>query len=239
MTLAAAELGLGEELRAMALLRLGTTEFSAGRFEEAEQHLQKARASPAEIGRPYLEFASLVHWASAETAWSFALVSERSTQAIELARRHGWTDDPLAGDAYLALGAALVWQGRLTEAEPWIQRAERAVRAEAEPAVALRLHAVRAYFELACGREKDALAAFRAAERQAGRLVAPHPMARQVRASLLRTLVRMGAAEEAEQALAGLDPEERETGGDARRPGGGAARPRRPAVRGARPRTRH
>jgi LuxR family transcriptional regulator, maltose regulon positive regulatory protein len=211
VTLAAAELGLGDELRTMVLLRLGTTEFRAGRFEEAEQHFQKARSLAREIGRPYLEFASLVHWASAETAWSFALVSERSTQAIELAGRHGWTDDPLAGDAYLALGSALVWQGRLTEAEPWIQRAERAVRAEAEPAVALRLHAVRAYFELACGREKDALAAFRAAERQAGRLVAPHPMARQVRASLLRTLVRMGATEEAGQALAGLDPEERET----------------------------
>jgi LuxR family transcriptional regulator, maltose regulon positive regulatory protein len=212
VALAAAEMGLGEELRTMALLRLGTTEVWTGRFEEAEQHLEKARGLARQIGRPYLEFASLVHWASVEIVRSFALVSAPSTQAIELARQHGWADDPLAGEAYLALSTALVWQGRLEEAEPWIQRAERAVRAEAQPAVALGLHAVRAQFELACGHEKDALAAFQAAERQAGRLVAPHPMARQVRASLLRTLVQMGATEEAEQALAELDEEVRDTG---------------------------
>ena len=211
-TLAAAEMGLGEELRAMALLRLGTTEFWTGRFEEAERHLEHARTLAQQIGRPYLEFASLVHWARAEMARSFALVLEPSRQAIELARRHGWTDDPLAGNAYLALGAALVWRGRLEEAEPWIQRAQRAVREEAEPAAALGLHYVRAQFELARGREKDALAALRAAERQAERLVAPHPLAAQLRASLLRTLIRTGATQQAERALAELGENERETG---------------------------
>jgi LuxR family maltose regulon positive regulatory protein len=212
VTLAAAEMGLGEELRAMALLRLGTTELWTGRFEDAERHLEQARTLARQIGRPYLEFASLVHWARGEIVRSFALVLDASMQAIELARQHGWTDDPLAGDAYLALGAALVWRGRLEEAEPWIQRAERAVRAEAEPAAALGLHYVRAQFELARGRDRDALAAFRAADRQAERLVAPHPFAGQVRASLLRTLVRMGATGQAEQALAELDDQERETG---------------------------
>jgi LuxR family maltose regulon positive regulatory protein len=212
VTLAAAEMGLGEELRAMALLRLGTTEFWTGRFEEAERHLEHARTLARQIGRPYLEFASLVHWARAELGRSFALGLEPSRQAIELARRHGWADDPLAGEAYLVLGAALVWRGRLDEAEPWIQRAERAVRQEAEPAAALGLHYVRAQFELARGREKDALAAFRAAERQAERLVAPHRLAAQLRASLLQTLIRIGAIQQAEQALDELGEEERETG---------------------------
>ena len=211
VTVAAAEMGLGEELRAMALLRLGTTEFSAARFEKAERHLEQARALAQRAGRPYLEFASLVRWATIEIVRSFALVLEPSTQAIELARKHGWTDDPLVGEAYLALGAALVWRGRLEEAEPWIQRAERAVREEAEPAAGLRLHYVRAQFELARGRADDALAAFRAAERQAERLLAPYPLARQVRALQLRTLVRMGATERVEQALAELAEEERET----------------------------
>jgi LuxR family transcriptional regulator, maltose regulon positive regulatory protein len=212
VTRAAAEMGLGEELRAMALLKLGTTEVWTGRFEEAERHLEQARALAHQIGRPYLEFASLAHWASLELVRSFALVVEPSTQAIELARQHGWTDDPLAGDAYLALGASLVFRGRLEEAEPWIQRAERAVRQEAEPALALRLHYVRALYELARGRAQDALAAFRAAKRQTERLVAPHPLAMQVRSSLLRTLVRMGATEQAERALAQLDENERESG---------------------------
>jgi LuxR family transcriptional regulator, maltose regulon positive regulatory protein len=204
--------GRAEELRAMALLSLGTTEWRTGRLEEAEQHLEQARALAVRVGRPYLEFASLVSWARAVTARSFALVTEFSTRAIELAGRHGWTDDPLTGDAYLMLGAALVWRGRLAEAEPWIQRAERASRAEAEPAAALGLRYVRAHFELASGRPEDALAAFRAAERQAARLVGPHPLATQVRSALLQTLVRTGAAERAEQILAELDDKERETG---------------------------
>ena len=208
----APQLGLGEELRAMALLSLGTTEWRTGRLEEAEQHLEQARALAVRVGRPYLEFASLVSWARAVTARSFALVTEFSTRAIELARRHGWTDDPLTGDAYLMLGAALVWRGRLAEAEPWIQRAERASRAEAEPAAALGLRYVRAHFELASGRAEDALAAFQAAERQAARLVGPHPLATQVRSALLQTLVRTGAAERAEQRIAELDDKERETG---------------------------
>jgi len=211
-TLAAAEMGLGEELRAMALLRVGTTEFWTGRFEEAERHLEHARTLAQQIGRPYLEFASLVHWARAKMARSFALVLEPSRQAIELARQHGWTDDPLAGNAYLSLGAALVWRGRLEEAEPWIQRAQRAVREEAEPAAALGLHYVRGQFELARGREKDALAALRTGQRQAERLVAPHPLAAQLRASLLRTLIRTGATQQAERALADLGQKERETG---------------------------
>src|SRR5580692_10292335 len=211
VTPAATQMG-GEELRAMALLSLGNTEWRTGRLTEAEQHLEQARALAVRVGRPYLEFASLVSWARAVTARSFALVTEFSTRAIELAGRHGWTDDPLTGDAYLMLGAALVWRGRLAEAEPWIQRAERASRAEAEPAAALALCYVRAHFELASGRAEDALTAFRAAERQAARLVGPHPLATQVRSALLQTLVRTGAAERAEQILAELDDKERETG---------------------------
>jgi len=211
-TLAAAQMGLGEELRAIALLGLGTTEFWTARFEEAQQHLEQARALAHRIGRPYLEFGSLVFQAIAGTLRSSALVMEPSTQAIELARRHGWTEDPLAGGAYLALGAALVEQGRLEEAEPWIQRAERAVAEEAQPAAGLALHYVRAEFELARGRDEEALAAFQAGERQAERLVAPHPLGTRLRALLLRTLVRTGATERVEQALAELDEKEHETG---------------------------
>ena len=40
----------------------------------------------------------------------------------------------------MTLGSVLAWQGRLEEAEAWVQRAERTVRAEAEPAAALGVH---------------------------------------------------------------------------------------------------
>jgi len=211
-TLAAAQMGLGEELRAIALLGLGTTEFWTARFNDAERHLEQAGALAHRIGRPYLEFSSLVFRAIVEVLRSSALAAEFGTQAIELARRHGWTDDPLTGGAYLTLGAARVGQGRLEEAEQWIQRAEHALAEEAQPAAGLTLHYVRAEFELARGRDEDALAAFRTGERLAERLVAPHPLATRLRALLLRTLVRTGATERVEQALAELDEKERETG---------------------------
>jgi LuxR family transcriptional regulator, maltose regulon positive regulatory protein len=211
-TLAAAQMGLGEELRAIALLGLGTTEFWTARLEEAERHLEQARVLAHRIGRPYLEFSSLVFQGLVEALLSSAPIVEPSRQAIELARRHGWSDDPLAGGAYLALGAALVRQGRLEEAEPWIQRAERAVAEEAQPAAGLTLRYVRAEFELARGHHEEALAAFRAGERLAERLVAPHPLAARLRGLLLRTLVRTGANDAVEHALAELDEKERETG---------------------------
>ena len=106
----------------------------------------------------------------------------------------------------------LAWQGRLEEAEPWVQRAERTVRAEAEPAAALAVHYVRGRLELARGRDADALAAFQAAERLAGRLAAPHQLVTPARALLLHALVRLGDTERAEQALAGLGDQDRERG---------------------------
>jgi LuxR family transcriptional regulator, maltose regulon positive regulatory protein len=122
-------------------------------------------------------------------------VRERGRQAIALAERHGWTDEPAASLAYQTLGGALTGQGQLEEAESWVQRAERTVRAEAEPAAGVRFHYHRGLLELARGRDADALAAFRAAERQAGRLAAPHYLVPAVRAWLLIALVRLGQTE--------------------------------------------
>ena len=58
--------------------------------------------------------------------------------------------------------------------------------------------------ELAHGRDREALAAFRAAERLADRLAPSHPLVARDRAWLLYTLVRLGDTERAEQALSGL-----------------------------------
>ena len=138
--------------------------------------------------------------------------AELSRRAIDLAERHGWTDETAAGIAYMALGSVLAWQGRLDEADAWLQRAEQTVRAEADPAVALAVHHIRAQLELARGRVDDALAAFRAAERLAGHLAAPSMLATPMRALLLLALVRLGETERAEQKLAGLGEHDRDRG---------------------------
>jgi LuxR family maltose regulon positive regulatory protein len=208
----AARPGLGEDLRALALISLGSTELWVGRFEEAERHLADGVALARRIGRPYLEFTGLVYAASLEFFRSYALAVERGRQAAELAERHGWADEPAAGAASVIVGGVLAWQGRLEEAEPWIQRAERTVRAEADPAVGLAIHHVRGFFELARGRDAEALAAFQAADRLAGRLAEPSLTVLPNRTFLVRTLVRVGDTERAGQALAGLGDQDRDSG---------------------------
>ena len=205
----AARAGLGEELRAFALIKIGDSETWAGRLDQAESHLEQGVALARRIGRPYLEFMGLVYRAEIELNRPFfPRAAERSRQAIDLAERHGWTDDPDACNAFMTLGAALAWQGRLDEAEAWVQRAERTIRAEANPAVAMGSQYVRGQFELGRGQVAAALAAFRAAQRLAG----PHPLARPLRAWLVHALVRLGETEDAEQVLAGLGERDRDRG---------------------------
>ena len=203
---------LSEELRGLALISLGITEVWAAQFEVAERHLEHGVALARRIGRPFLEFSGLAHQAVIETYRSFARAAELSRQAIELARRHGWTDEPTAGTAYVMLGAVLAWQGRVEEAEPWVQRAERTVRAETELAAGMLVRHVRGVLELMRGRYQDALAAFRAAEQLAGNLAAPHLHVPPTRGLLLQALVRLGETERAEQVLAELGEPDRERG---------------------------
>ena len=204
----AAQPGLSEELRALALISLGDSETWTARFNQAQLHLEQAVTLARQIGRPYLEFMGLVYRAQIELSRRFPLAAEPSRQAIELAEHHGWTDDPFAGLAYNTLGSALAWQGRLGEAEHWVLRAERTVRAETRPLVAMGIQYLRGQLELGRGRAADALAAFRAAERLAG----PHPLGRPLRAWLVHTLVRLGETDQAEQILDGLSESGRDRG---------------------------
>ena len=211
----AAELGLsGEMVSAAALQALGRTEVWAARFEEAQRDLERSAALARQVGLPYSEYPALAHLAVADLGHSFARAAEHSRQAIDLAERHGWTDEHCAGVAYAVLADMLAWQGRPEEAEPWIQRAERTMRAEAEPAAILAVLCIRGRLELAFGRDADALAAFEAAGRLAGHLPAPRQLVTQMRAWLLCALIRLGDTERAGQALAGLsehDPGSPET----------------------------
>jgi LuxR family maltose regulon positive regulatory protein len=197
--------GGGEELRTLALLEIGDAETWTGRLDQAELHLDQAVALARRIRWPYLEFMGLVYRAEVELNRRLPRAAELSRQAIDLAERHGWTDDLFAGFASMTLGSALAWQGRLDEADAWVQRAERTFRAEANPASAMGGQYVRGQLELGRGRAADALAAFRAAERLAG----PHPLARPLRAWLVHTLVHLGDTTRADRVLADLGDRDR------------------------------
>jgi LuxR family maltose regulon positive regulatory protein len=62
----AARPGPGEDLRALALVRLGVAELSAVQPDEAERHLEQGAALARRIGRPWLEVSATAHsaWAA-------------------------------------------------------------------------------------------------------------------------------------------------------------------------------
>src|SRR5262249_597153 len=106
-----AQPGLGEELRALALIHLGSAEFWAARLAEGERYLEQGVALARRIGRPYLEFTGLAYTAANEAFRSASLAVDRGRQAVELAEGHGWTDGPAAGVAGRGGGEVLIWPG--------------------------------------------------------------------------------------------------------------------------------
>jgi LuxR family transcriptional regulator, maltose regulon positive regulatory protein len=207
-----ARFGVGEDLRALALISLGIAEAWTARFDEADRHLEQGIAVAHRIGRPFLEVTGLAHWAQLVSWRSFPAGAQRSRQAIELAGRHGWSEEPVAGLAYTALGMAMVAQGRLDEGAQLLERAERTLPEEVEPAGGMRLRYARGLLELVSGRPEAALGAFRAAERLAGLLVTEHALARRLRSHVLQTLVRLDRLQRVEQALSEMDGQERGSG---------------------------
>ena len=210
----AAQLGLGEELRALVLTSLGIAELWAMRVHDAEAHLEQGVALARRIGRPFLEIYGLAHWGVAASFRSSTLAVERGRQAIELARRHGWSEEPLVAIAYPMLASSLIWQGELDEAERWLMEGEWALQSQAEPAAGTLFHLVRGFLEIARGRVEAALGALRAGRCLPGRLlIAAPPLTTEVRAFLLHVLVRLGETAQAGAALTEATAEERERPG--------------------------
>jgi LuxR family maltose regulon positive regulatory protein len=207
------KLGLrqGEVLRALALINLGIAELWTVRLDEAERHLQQGLTLAHRIGHPFLQFTGLAHAARVANLRSYPLGAQYGRQAIEVARQHGWTDEPIAGIAYAMLAAAALAQGRLEETQAWVEHTERTLQEQVEPAAGLLLHYARGGLEFARGRYQEALAAFRSAERLGGLLAMPHELATRTRRCLLQTLVRLGETERVEQAFAEMDAQERDT----------------------------
>ena len=203
--------GIGTDLRALALVTLGIAEVWTGHVDAADRHLEQGVALARQIERPFLEITGLAHWAQLASWRSFPSGERRGRQAIELAVRHGWAEEPVAGVAYLALGMAMVAQGRLAEGQQALEDAERTLRAEVEPAAGMRLRYARGLLDLVSGRPEAALNEFGAAERLAGQLVTEHTLARRLRSHTLQTLVRLGQTDRAELTVAELAPAERDS----------------------------
>jgi hypothetical protein len=157
----AIEAGVDDEgLRATALINLGAAEMWAGQLDAAERHLDHGLDEVRRIGRPRLELQALSDLALLSMLRDRAAGEERAREAIELARAHGWEETaPFAATAYLTLGGAALWRGRLAEAEGWLDLAEIVLQRYAQPTTAMMLYGARAVLEFARDRPQTAMTA--------------------------------------------------------------------------------
>jgi LuxR family transcriptional regulator, maltose regulon positive regulatory protein len=198
------EIALAHDLRAVALMNLGTVEAWSLALADAERHLREGAALAREIGRPYLEVACLTQLGFAADTGSLATARERCREAIALAERHGWGTEPVIAPALLALAEKTIWIGELGEGERWLGRTARAVEADDAPGIRLGLHLVTGLLHLGRGCLREALEEFRAAGRLQPRLASPLAMGRQLTGWTLATQARLGLAGEARAGLAAL-----------------------------------
>ena len=206
------EVGLGNDVRAVALMNLGIVELWSFRVEDAVRHLEQGLELARRIGRPYVKIGCLGHLALLAGLRSFGLARERCEEAIAIAEAQGWGSEPIVGVALALRGGTDVWHGRFEEAEQWLDRAEQALRPDVEPATGLLLHLTRGMLHVGQGRLEQALAELRAAEQLQTRLVAPHALTVQVHQFLVHTLVRLGDAAAARATLARMSEEHRDWG---------------------------
>jgi LuxR family maltose regulon positive regulatory protein len=202
------DIALRSDLRAMALLNLGTAEaWSPGRLADAERHLQEGATLAREIGRPYVEVSCLAQLGFASKSRPFATTQRRCREAITLAEQHGWGAERVIAPALITLAGALIWIGELDEGERWLERARQARQADTGPDIGLLLHQTTGLLQACRGRHHEALPEFTAAVRLQSQLAGSHALASQVTGWLLATQARLGQTAEARAALAALDAE--------------------------------
>ena len=206
------DIALGSDLRAVALMNLGTVEAWTLGLPDAERHLQEGAVLAREIGRPYLEVGCLAQLAFASKIHPFATTQRRCREAIALADRHGWAAEPVIAPALITLASTMVWTGAFDEGERWLRRTARARRTDAGPDIGLLVDVVSGML-LACrGRYQEALEEFSAAEQLRSQLEGSHALASQVTGWMLATQARLGRPGEARAALAAVQDERASTG---------------------------
>jgi LuxR family transcriptional regulator, maltose regulon positive regulatory protein len=206
------DIALDSDLRAVALMNLGTAEEWTLGLPDAERHLREGAALAREIGRPYVEVACLAQLAFASRIRSFATTRQRCHEAIALAERHGWGAEPVIAPALVTLAANLVWTGEFDEAERWLQRTRQALQTDTGPDIRQRLHLATGRLYAGRGRHHEALEELSAAERLQSQMEGSHAQASQVTGWMLATQARAGLPGEARARLAALDEQEARSG---------------------------
>ncbi|MEN3305952.1 MAG: LuxR family transcriptional regulator, maltose regulon positive regulatory protein [Micromonosporaceae bacterium] len=200
-----ADVALGGDLRAVALLNLGVTEAWSLRLADSERHLREGAALARDIGRPYLEVACLAHLGFAAIGRSFAQAQQHCQDAIALAARHGWNAEPVIAPAQATLAGILIWTGEFDHGEQWLDRARRATRAGGEPGIRLLIHLISALLPAGRGQYREALAELVAAGQVQAVMVGQHALTPRVTAWTIATQARLGNLKQARATLTAVD----------------------------------
>jgi LuxR family transcriptional regulator, maltose regulon positive regulatory protein len=199
------DIALGSDLRAVALMNLGTAEAWSLGLPDAERHLREGAALAREIGRPYLEVSCLAQLGFASKIRPFATTRRRCQEAIALAERHGWGTEPIVAPALVTLAGVMVWTGEFDEGERWLQRTRQALQTDTGPDIRLLLHLTVGILHACRGRHREALEEFSAAEHLRSELEGSDALASQATGWLLATQARLGMTGEARACVAALD----------------------------------
>jgi LuxR family transcriptional regulator, maltose regulon positive regulatory protein len=214
------DIALGSDLRAVALMNLGTVEAWSLGLPDAERHLREGAVLAREIGRPYLEvgclaqlsFAYIYHSAAKPKSRAFATTQRRCREAITLAERYGWGTEPVIAPALMTLAGTMVFLGEFDEGERWLRRTERALQTDTGPDIRLLLHQTAGILHAGRGRHQEALEEFGAAEDLASQMEGSQALASQVTSWLIGTQARLGLPGEARARLAALEDEQASSG---------------------------
>ena len=201
------DIALDSDLRAVALMNLGTVEAWSLGNRDSQRHLQEGADLARKIGRPYLEVACLAELAFASKIEPFATTQRRCREAIALAEQHGWGMEPVISPALVNLAGALIWTGEFDEGDRWLRRTVRALETDTGPGIRLLLHMGTGMLLSGRRRQHEALAEYKAAEHLQAQLDGSHALMRQLTGWRLATQARLGQLSEAQASVAALDAE--------------------------------
>jgi LuxR family transcriptional regulator, maltose regulon positive regulatory protein len=201
------DIALDSDLRAVALMNLGSVEAWSLGNQDSQRHLQEGADLARRIGRPYLEVACLAELAFASKIEPFAATRRRCREAIALAERHGWGAEPVISPALVNLAGTLIWTGEFDEGDRWLRRTARALETDTGPSLRLLLHLATGMLWSARGRQREALAEYSAAEHLQAQLEGSHALMGQLTSWKVATQARLGQLSEARASLSALDAE--------------------------------
>jgi LuxR family maltose regulon positive regulatory protein len=206
---------LGHDLRAAALADLGVTELYSLRLDEARVHLDQALALACRIRRPYLQVVCLSHLGLAALldGRPLSLALEFGDRAVGIAEEHGWNEEPVIAAGLAANATALLWLGRLDDAQDELTRGQHALGGAVEPAVDAMLRHGEGLLSLARRRSGPALAALAEEQRIHARLAGVEGLAVESRRRTIEARAASGELAAARADLEAMDASERDQGG--------------------------